>query len=99
MKWLFETQGQNRCTIVSPSWPIPVKGTEEDKSVQPPHRQAANHHRRVVKDKFGDFLVTMQPAVGAPKPIRFEVDRFGIAIAVAAPNVAAAATSNTARQG
>jgi hypothetical protein len=99
VKWLFETQGQNRCTIVSPSWPIPVKGAEEDKSVQPPHRQAANHHRRVVKHKFGDFLVTMQPAVGAPKPIRFEVDRFGIAIAVAAPNVAAAATSNTARQG
>jgi hypothetical protein len=99
VKWLFETQGQDRCTIVSPSWPIPKPYTEDDKSDQPPHRQAANHHRRVTSEKFGEFMVTMEPAVGAPKPIRFELDRFGIGLALAAPSVAAAATSTTARQG
>ena len=46
VKWLFESQGRRGGIIVSPSWPIPTKGSKEDEGVQPPHRQAANHHRR-----------------------------------------------------
>jgi hypothetical protein len=39
VKWLFETQSREGCLIVSTSEPIPDKGTEADKGVQPPHRQ------------------------------------------------------------
>ena len=39
--WLFENQGLRGCIIVSTSKTIPEKGTEEDKSNQPPHRQAS----------------------------------------------------------
>ncbi|MCJ2046810.1 MULTISPECIES: hypothetical protein [unclassified Methylobacterium] len=99
VKWLFETQGQNRCTIVSPSKPIPLPGSLEDKSTQPPHRQAANHHRRVVGDKLGTFMVTMDQTANPPKPLRFEIDRYGIGLVLAAPTVATAATSKPARQG
>ncbi|WP_066925972.1 hypothetical protein [Methylobacterium sp. CCH5-D2] len=99
VKWLFETQGRKRCTIVSPSWPIPTPGTVEDADKQPPHRQAANHHRRVVREKQGDFIVTMEPAVGKPKPVRYEISRYGVGLALAAPSVAAASTTSTARQG
>lgn len=47
VEWLFE-QGRECCHIVSPSRPIPVKGSAEDKDVQPPHRQAAAYYRKVV---------------------------------------------------
>ncbi|GJD33472.1 hypothetical protein [Methylobacterium aerolatum] len=99
VKWLFETQGRNRCTIVSPSKPIPLAGTPEDDSTQPPHRQAANHHRRIVREKLGTFTVTMEQNANPPKPLRYEIDRYGIALALAAPSVATAATSKPARQG
>lgn len=100
VKWLFETQGQKNCTIVSPSRPIPIAGTDGDKDPQPPHRQAANHHRRVAREKGGTFRVTMEePRKVAPKPLRFEVSRFGLALALAAPSVVATATSAPARQG
>src|SRR5204863_9862660 len=45
VKWLFETQGQRGFHIVSPSDPIPTKGSEADNSNQPPHRQAANYYK------------------------------------------------------
>src|SRR5712692_11241461 len=41
--WLFEDQMQRGGIIVSTSKPIPAKGSDEDKSSQPPHRQAANY--------------------------------------------------------
>jgi hypothetical protein len=63
--------------IVSPSKPIPVKGSEEDKSDQPPHRQAANYYRRIIREKDGEFIVTMEhPRESAPKPLVIDVDRF-----------------------
>lgn len=75
--WLFEEQMQRGGIIVSPSWPIPVKGSDEDKSDQPPHRQAANYYRRIVRDKDGEFIVTMEhPRQSAPKPLVIDVDRF-----------------------
>jgi hypothetical protein len=69
VKWLFEQRSRDGAIIVSPSWSIPAKGTEEDDDVQPPHRQAANHHRRVVKMRDGQFTVTMEtPSRLRPAP-------------------------------
>lgn len=78
VKWLMETQGQRGCTIVSTSKPIPKKGTEDDKSNQPPHRQAANYYRDLTRDKDGEFVVTMEhPKVEAPKPVVIEITELG----------------------
>jgi hypothetical protein len=78
VKWLFETQGQRGCIIVSCSDSIPAKNTTEDKSVQPPHRQAANYYRDVVSDKDGEFVVTMEhPKVSNPKPVVIEITGLG----------------------
>lgn len=73
--WLCETQGENRSIIVSPSNPIPEKGTEEDKDVQPPHREAANYYKDdVAQPKDGQFLVTMsEPTEEEPKPTVIEI--------------------------
>jgi hypothetical protein len=100
VKWLFETQGRRGGIIVSPSWPIPPKGSEKDNDVQPPHRQAANHHRRVARQIDGTFVVTMeQPSRANPKPVGYEITAFGLALIVAAPLVSAAAASSTPRAG
>ena len=56
VKWLFEEQREDGSTIVSPSSPIPKKGSEADKSDQPPHRQAANYHRRISSERDGVLL-------------------------------------------
>lgn len=100
VKWLFETQGQRGCYIVSTSWPIPAKGTKEDEDKQPPHRQAANHHRRVAREKDGSYMVTMEhPRKSAPTPFKFEITQLGVALLLAAPTVITTATSAPARQG
>jgi hypothetical protein len=100
VKWLFETQGRDSCVIVSPSDPIPEKGTDADKSTQPPHRQAANHHRRVVKDKRGQFRVTMElPSINRPKPLVIEITMAGVSVMLAAPTAIGIATSRPARAG
>jgi hypothetical protein len=100
VKWLFETQGRKGATIVSPSWPIPAKGSKEDKDVQPPHRQAANHHRRVVKYLGGQFTVTMEePSKARPLPFSYEITAYGIAAVVAAPMVSTYAAAATPRAG
>jgi hypothetical protein len=100
VQWLFETQSRKGCVIVSTSDPIPEKGTEADKNVQPPHRQAANHHRRVVKDKDGQFKVTMEiPSVQRPKPLVIEITAAGVSLLLAAPTAIGIATSRPARAG
>jgi hypothetical protein len=100
VKWLFETQGRRGAVIVSPSWPIPAKGSTEDDDVQPPHRQAANHHRRVARQLDGTFVVTMdQPSRTGPKPFGYEITAFGIALIIGAPMVSSAAASSTPRAG
>jgi hypothetical protein len=74
--WLFEDQMQRGGIIVSTSKPIPIKGSDEDKSDQPPHRQAATYYERIVAKKDGEFIVTMKhPREFAPKPLVIEVDR------------------------
>lgn len=100
VKWLFESQGRQGGIIVSPSWPIPAKGSKEDDDVQPPHRQAANHHRRVVRNIGGQFTVTMeQPSTRHPAPFGYEITAFGIAAIIAAPMVSSYASSSTPRAG
>lgn len=75
--WVYSDQCQSGVIIVSTSKPIPTKGTDEDKDVQPPHRQAANYYRQIVTDKSGEYIVTMEhPKVSAPKPLVIEIDRF-----------------------
>lgn len=73
VKWLFETQGAESCTIISSSDPIPTSDTD-----QPPHRQAANYYKDVVAGKGGDFMVTMQhPDADAPEPIVITIEEGG----------------------
>lgn len=70
IKWLFETQGNNRSWIISPSWSIPTQDTD-----QPPHRQAAAYYKKVANSKNGAFKVTMDhPSSSSPKPMSFVVD-------------------------
>ena len=98
--WLFETQGRSGGIIVSPSWPIPAKGSEEDDDVQPPHRQAANHHRRVTRNLGGQFTVTMEnPSKARPASFGYEITAFGLAAMIAAPMVSTYAAASTPRAG
>lgn len=100
VKWLFETQSRSGCLIVSPSWPIPSKASKEDDDVQPPHRQAANHHKRVVREKDGDFRVTMEtPSISRPKPTVVQITHFGVSFLLALPMATGIATSTAARAG
>ena len=99
VKWLFEDQREDGSTIVSPSLPIPAKGSEEDND-QPPHRQAAKYHRRISDDCGGEFVVTMEhPSKDNPKPFAYKVTALGIALALAAPMVSTTAAASTPRAG
>lgn len=79
VKWLFEEKGSDRCIIVSPSWPIPSKGSTEDKAQEPPHRQAKNYYvDDVVDAKDGEWVVTMEhPKASAPQPVVVEITAAG----------------------
>ena len=66
--WLFGKQGGPGGQIVCTSETIPASGDQ----TQPPHRQAANYYRDVLKALgSGDkMLVTMEhPTVSAPRPM------------------------------
>jgi hypothetical protein len=78
VKWLFETQSQSGCTVVSTSKPIPA----DDSDDQPPHRQAANYYKnKVATPKSGEFKVTMEhPSVAKPEPLVIKIDGFGTTI-------------------
>lgn len=78
VKWLFETQGQSGCTVVSTSRPIP----SDDSDDQPPHRQAANYYKRkVTAPKQGEFKVTMEhPTASKPEPLVIKIDGYGTTI-------------------
>ena len=101
MKWLCETQGQQRSTMMSTSKPIPVKGSAEDKDPQPPHRQAAAYYKRVAKGKDGAFKVTMDlPSASRPKPSTIEITARGaMLLSVSATVGAASVISTPARAG
>lgn len=76
IKWLFEDQGKIRSRLISSSKPIPIRGSEEDKDSQPPHRQAASYYKELARDKKGEFLVTMEHKKnGKVTPIVMEIDK------------------------
>ncbi|SEP17915.1 hypothetical protein [Aquisalimonas asiatica] len=100
VKWLFEDQREGASCIVSPSWPIPTKGSDEDRDNQPPHRQAANYHRRVSGQCDGEFEVTMEkPSKANPKPFAYKVTAQGIAPVLGAPMVSSTAAGSTPKAG
>jgi hypothetical protein len=69
VEWLCETQGRKRSILMSTSWSIPTEGSDDDKDVQPPHRQAAAYYKRVAGKKDGQFQVTMDlPSANKPRP-------------------------------
>lgn len=74
--WIYEEQGRPAGQIVSTSDPIPASGDD----TQPPHRQAANYYRGVLKALGGDkMLVTMEhPTTSAPAAMVVRIDRFGL---------------------
>lgn len=101
VKWLCETQGQPRGTMMSTSDSIPVKGSAEDKDVQPPHREAASYYKRVANMKDGSFKVTMDlPSSSKPKPSTIEItERGAMLLSVSATIGAASVISTPARAG
>jgi hypothetical protein len=102
VKWLCETQGQERHIMMSTSWSIPLKGSKEDDDVQPPHRQAANYYKRVAEAKDGQYKVTMDlPNKAKPKPSVIKISAFGAELVLIATSTAgvAAVVSTPARAG
>lgn len=99
--WLFRELARKNEIIVSPSKPIPTKGSEDDEDPQPPHRQAANYYKEIIIDSDGKFLVTMEtPSKENPRPIRLRFSAAGVThLTISAPTVASAAASNTTRAG
>ena len=74
-KWLYEEKGLNKSIMVATSWPIPAKGCEADKRVQPPHRQAYAYHKEHTGKHSGKLLVTMEhPNASAPERLIIEID-------------------------
>ena len=74
-KWLFEEKGLSKAIMVSTSWPIPAKGSKEDESVQPPHRQAHAYHKDHTDKRSGKLKVTMEhPKESAPERLIIEID-------------------------
>ena len=101
VKWLCETQGQQRSIMMSTSKQIPVKGSDEDKDPQPPHRQAAAFYKRIAKAKDGLFKVTMElPSSSRPKPSTIEITALGAALlSVSATRGSASVISTPTRAG
>ena len=96
VKWLCESQGRERSTMMSTSWSIPIKGSDEDKDVQPPHRQAAAYYRRAAAAKDGQFKVTMDlPTASQPKPTTIEITERGARLLTVSATVGAASIVST----
>ena len=76
VKWFYEDKANQGMKIVSTSDSIPSKDT-----VQQPHRQAANYYRELVKDKKGEFLVTMEfPNQTNPTPLVIQINAYGATV-------------------
>jgi hypothetical protein len=101
VRWLYETQGQERHIMVSTNETIPTKGSHEDEDVQPPHRQAATYYKRVAAAKDGQFKVIMDlPSASRPKPSKIEItDRGARLLLVSATVGVASIVSTPARAG
>lgn len=68
--WMFN-QGLKGAIIISTSKPIPSNDDDD----QPPHRQAANYYKDLIKNFLGDFVVTMEnPNTSKPEPVEITID-------------------------
>lgn len=96
VEWLYEKQGRERCIMMSTSKSIPVKGTAEDRDVQPPHRQAAAYYRRVANTKDGSFKVTMDlPSSSKPRPTNIVITDRGASLLNVSATVGTASIVST----
>jgi hypothetical protein len=92
VKYLFEDKGQAGAIIVAPCDPIPHGDTD-----LPPHRQAANYYRRILREKRGEFMVTMEhPRKAAPEPLVIKIDGKGAAVQRSIPTGVAAIVGTSA---
>jgi plastocyanin len=91
VRWIWEDQAQTATVLVSTSKPIP----DDDRDVQPPHRQAAKFYERCAKRVSGQFKVTMEtPTRYSPDPLVIEIGRWGGNIQKR-PSIGAAAVFST----
>jgi hypothetical protein len=82
--------------MMSTSNSIPIKGSAEDKDLQPPHREAAAYYKRVAAGKDGAFKVTMDlPSASKPKPTVIEITERGATLMLASATVGAASIIST----
>ncbi len=73
--WIFN-QANPGAKIVATSDPIPCGDTD-----QPPHRQAANYYKDLMKNFDGEFIVTMEfPKVSKPEPIELTFEESGMTL-------------------
>lgn len=94
IKWLLETQGQQRGLQVCSNERNPPKGSEEDKDDYPPHRQALAYYEDVRAAKSGRLEVTMEyPDQDAPEPLVVEIGASGWDITRSVASSAAAIVS------
>ena len=96
-KWLYEEKGLNKAIMVSTSCPIPAKGCEADKGVQPPHRQAYAYHKEHTEKRSGKLKVTMEhPKESAPERLIIEIDATKARLVESIPPVASVIASRPA---
>ena len=79
VKWLFESQGNTGCLLVSPSKVILFEDTD-----QPPHFQAYKYYKEDVADKKqGELKVTMEhPNKNNPKSLEIVISEFGFKVII-----------------
>lgn len=100
VRWMLEDQRHEGCLLVSSCRPIPVKGSEEDKDKQPPHRQAHSYYEEVADGGDGDIRVTMEfPNKQKPKPTVIEITSLGATLVKSVPAAAATLPAQPARAG
>lgn len=88
-------QGKKDAYMVSSSKPIPNQAASYEQT-QPPHIQARNAYERYLREVNGrKLLVTMEePNAANPKPLEFEIGRYGITWKQAGTTGAAAIISS-----
>lgn len=100
VRWLCEECAEPRAIMISTSEIIPGKGTQRDKDVQPPHRQAAAYYQDVVNAIDGQFEVTMENSpLRNPKPSQVSITSAGAAFVVMASIPGDYAAARTMRAG
>ena len=93
-------EGKSDAYMVSSSWPIPDH-PDSYSQTQPPHIQARKAYERYLRKVNGrKLLVTMEePNASKPKPIIFEIGRYGVTWKPSAVGAAGIVASKPSRAG